>query len=219
MGVAGPPFGGSHPCSESPFRAKLCGVGTAVETFQLVVVEDHPAVAAGVERLLDAEPDLEVVGLAVGRREGIPLAEKVRPDVAIVDMHLADGNGIRLTQELIDRRLARSVVVYTGSVDDLVSLSALVAGAAAVVSKAGRGGELVDAVRASARGGSVRPRISIDGLVEAAGKVDPDDIPILGMLVHGTSPAEIGEVLGVHERELAGRRRRMVRALLGEPRP
>jgi len=156
--------------------------------------------------------------MAIGRREGIPLTEKVRPDVAIVDMHLADGNGIRLTQELLDRRLARSVVVYTGSVDDLVSLSALVAGASAVVSKAGRAGELVDAVRAAARGGSGRPRISIDGLVEAAGKVDPDDIPILGMLVHGTSPAEIGEVLGIHERELAGRRKRMVRALLGGPR-
>jgi hypothetical protein len=38
------------------------------------------------------------------------------------------------------------------------------------------------------------------------------------MLVHGTSPAGIGEVLGIHERELAGRRRRMLKALLGEPR-
>jgi DNA-binding NarL/FixJ family response regulator len=199
------------------FVSDLVAVGTAVETFQLIVVEDHPAVAAGVERLLTAQPDLEVAGFAIGVAEGIPLAEKVRPDVAIVDMHLADGNGIRLTQELIDRRLARSVVIYTAHVDDLVSLSALVAGASAVVSKGRRGGELVDAVRAAARGGSVRPRISIDGLVEAAGKVDPDDIPILGMLVHGTSPAEIGQVLGVHERELAGRRKRMLRALLGEP--
>ncbi|HEX6714898.1 MAG TPA: response regulator, partial [Thermoleophilaceae bacterium] len=191
-------------------------VGTAVETFQLVVVEDHPAVAAGVSRLLGTEPDLEIAGVAVGCGEGVPLAEKLRPDVAIVDMHLADGNGIRLTQELIDRRLARSVVIYTAFPDDLVALAALVAGASAVVSKGQLGSELVDGVRAAARGGSVRPRITIDGLVEAAGRVDPDDIPILGMLVHGTSPAEIGQVLGVHERELAGRRKRMLRALLGE---
>jgi DNA-binding NarL/FixJ family response regulator len=191
-------------------------VGTAVETFQLIVVEDHPAVAAGVERLLGAEPDLEIAGVAVGCGEGVPLAEKLRPDVAIVDMHLEDGNGIRLTQELIDRRLARSVVVYTAFADDLVALSALVAGASAVVGKGRLGAELADAVRTAARGGTARPRITIDGLVEAAGRVDPDDIPILGMLVHGTSPAEIGEVLGVHERELAGRRKRMLRALLGE---
>jgi DNA-binding NarL/FixJ family response regulator len=191
-------------------------VGTAVETHQLLVVEDHPAVAVGVERLLGSEPDLEIGGVAVGCGEGIPLAEKLRPDVAIVDMHLADGNGIRLTQELIDRKLARSVVIYTASADDLVGLAALVAGASGVVSKGQLGSELVEAVRAAARGGSVRPRITIDGLVEAAGKVDPDDIPILGMLVHGTSPAEIGEVLGVHERELAGRRKRMLSVLLGE---
>jgi two-component system response regulator DevR len=203
---------------DRPRVRDLCGVATAVETFQLIVIEDHPAVAAGVERLLGAEPDLEIVGVAVGCGEGIPLAEKLRPHVAIVDMHLADGNGIRLTQELIDRKLARSVVIYTAFADDLVALAALVAGASAAVSKDRSGNELVNAVRAAARGGSARPRITIDGLVEAAGRVDPDDIPILGMLVHGTSPAEVGEVLGVHERELAGRRKRMLRALLGEPR-
>jgi DNA-binding NarL/FixJ family response regulator len=194
-------------------------VGTAVETFQLLVVEDHPAVAAGLERLLASEPDLAIAGQATGWAEGIALAEKLRPDVAIVDIHLADGNGIRLTQELIDRRLARSVVIYTAFADDHVALAALVAGASAVVSKGRLGSELVDAVRAAARGGSVRPRITIDGLVEAAGRVDPDDIPVLGMLVHGTSPAEIGDVLGIHERELAGRRKRMLRTLLGESRP
>ena len=196
--------------------ATLLAVGLAVETFRLVVIEDHPAVAAGVERLLNAEPDLEVAGIAGGYREGTPMAERVRPDVAIVDMQLADGDGIRLTQELIDRKLVRSVVIYTAFADDLVEVAALVAGAAAVVHKGRRGDELVDAVRAAARGGSVRPRISIDGLVEAAGRIAPDDIPILGMLVHGTSPAEIGGVLGVHERELAGRRKRMLKALLGE---
>ncbi|HYZ28964.1 MAG TPA: response regulator [Thermoleophilaceae bacterium] len=191
-------------------------MGLAVDTFQLVVIEDHPAVAAGVERLLNAEPDLEVAGVATGYLEGTPMAERLRPDVAIVDMHLADGNGLRLTQELIDRKLARSVVIYSAFADDLVAVAALVAGAAATVHKGRRGDELVDAVRAAARGGSVRPRISIDGLVEAAGRIAADDIPILGMLVHGTSPAEIGGVLGVHERELAGRRRRMLKALLGE---
>jgi DNA-binding NarL/FixJ family response regulator len=191
-------------------------MGTAVETVQLVVIEDHPAVAAGVQRLFEAEPDLEVAGVAVGCGEGVPLAEKLRPDVAIVDIHLGDGNGIRLAQELIDRRLARSVVIYTAFADDLVAVAALVAGASAIVSKEQLGTELLRAVRAVARGGRMRPKITIDGLVEAAGRVDPDDIPILGMLVHGTSPAEIGEVLGVHERELAGRRKRMLRVLLGE---
>jgi DNA-binding NarL/FixJ family response regulator len=198
--------------------ASLVRMELALETYRVIVVEDHPAVSAGVERLLETEPDLEVAGVAVGCAEATPLAESLRPDTTIVDMHLTDGNGIRLMQELLERKLTRSVVVYTAFVDDLVSLAALVGGAAAIVSKGGLGDELVDAVRAAARGGSVRPKLTIDGLVEAAGRLNPDDIPILGMLVHGTSPADIGEVLGVHERELAGRRRRMLGVLLGEPR-
>ena len=190
----------------------------ALETYRIVVVEDHPAVTAGVERLIDAEPDLDVAGVAVGYAEAAHLADRLRPDTAIVDMNLPDGSGIRLTQELLVRKLAGSVVVYTAFADDLVVLAALVAGASTVVSKGSLGYELVDAVRQAARGGRAQPKVSIDGLVEAAGRLDPDDIPILGMLVHGTSPAEIGEVLGVHERELAGRRRRMLDALLGGPR-
>ena len=125
---------------------------------------------------------------------------------------------IRRTLDVLERSPNRAVVIHTAFVDDGVALASLVAGAAAVVAKSGLGNELTDAVRAAARGGSVGPRITIDALVEAAGVVDPDDIPILSMLVHGTSPAGIGEVLGVHERELAGRRRRMLKALLGDSR-
>ena len=64
--------------------------------------------------------------------------------------------------------------------------------------------------------GGVRPRIAVEALVEAAGKVDSDDLPILSMLVHGTSPADIARVLGIGQHELAGRRRRMHAALVGE---
>jgi DNA-binding NarL/FixJ family response regulator len=121
------------------------------------------------------------------------------------------------TLDALERSPNRVIVIHTAFVDDGVALASLIAGASSVVAKRGLGNELTDAVDAAARGGSVRPRITIDAFVEAAGLVDPDDIPILSMLVHGTSPAGIGEVLGVHERELAGRRRRMLKALLGEP--
>jgi DNA-binding NarL/FixJ family response regulator len=123
---------------------------------------------------------------------------------------------MRQTLDAVERSPNRAVVIHTASGDDGLVLAALVAGASAVVPKRGLRNELAAAVDAAARGGGARPRITIDALVEAAGLVDPDDIPILSMLVHGTSPAEIGEVLGVQERELAGRRRRMLNALLGD---
>jgi DNA-binding NarL/FixJ family response regulator len=121
---------------------------------------------------------------------------------------------VRRALETVERQPNRAVVIHTAFGDEGVVLAGLVAGAAAVVPKNGLGNELTNAVNAVARGGGVRPRITIDALVEAAGKVDPDDIPILSMLVHGTTPEDIAEVLGVHERELAARRRRMLDALL-----
>jgi DNA-binding NarL/FixJ family response regulator len=123
---------------------------------------------------------------------------------------------VRRALETVERQPNRAVVIHTAFGDEGVALAGLVAGAAAVVPKDGLGNELTNAVNAVARGGGVRPRITIDALVEAAGKVDPDDIPILSMLVHGTTPEDIAEVLGVHERELAARRRRMLDALLDQ---
>jgi len=154
--------------------------------------------------------------VVVGVADAISVTERLRPAVTVLDMDLPVRTGYHVTQELVDRKLTRAVVIHTTFADDGVALASLVAGAAAVVAKGEPGTELADVVRAVARGGGVRPRVTIDGLVEAAGMVDPDDIPILSMLVHGTSPAGIGEALGVHERELAGRRKRMLNALLGE---
>jgi DNA-binding NarL/FixJ family response regulator len=156
--------------------------------------------------------------VVVGIADAISVTERLRPAITVLEMELPASSGFHVTQELVNRRLTSAVVIHTAFADDGTALAALVAGASAVVVKGGPGNELTDAVRAAARGGGVRPRVTIDALVEAAGMVDPDDIPILSMLVHGTSPAEIGEVLGVHERELAGRRRRMLNALLGEVR-
>jgi len=154
--------------------------------------------------------------VVVGMADAIEVTERLRPEVTVLEVDLPGLDSFRLAQNLMNRKLTRNVVIHTTFVDDRSALAGLVAGASAVVRRGGPGNELTAAVDAAARGGSVQPRITIDALVEAAGMVDPDDIPILSMLVHGTSPAGIGEVLGVHERELAGRRRRMLKALLGD---
>ena len=173
-----------------------------------------PPASRNSERVAIAVQPGETVVVSVA--DAISVTERLRPAVTVLDVDLPVPSGFYVTHELVNRKLTRAVVIHTTFADDGTALAALVAGASAVVVKSGLGDELTDAVRAAARGGGVRPRVTIDGLVEAAGTVDTDDIPILSMLVHGTSPAEIGETLGVHERELAGRRKRMLRALLGD---
>jgi DNA-binding NarL/FixJ family response regulator len=177
-----------------------------------------------VDGLLFTEPSCMATAVdsgeavVVGIAEAISVAERLRPPVTVLEMGIPVPQGFHVAQTLIDRKLTRAVVIHTADVNDIVALASIIAGVSAVVPQGSLREELDEVIRGAARGGIVRPRVTIDGLVEAAATVDPDDIPILGMLVHGTSPAGIGEVLGVHERELAGRRRRMLNALLGEAR-
>ena len=171
-----------------------------------------PPASRNSERVAIAVQPGETVVVSVA--DAISVTERLRPAVTVLDVDLPVPSGFYVTHELLNRKLTRAVVIHTTFADDGTALAALVAGASAVVVKSGLGDELTDAVRAAARGGGVRPRVTIDGLVEAAWGDATNRV--LGMLVHGTSPAEIGETLGVHERELAGRRKRMLRALLGD---
>lgn len=154
--------------------------------------------------------------LVVGPGEAISAAERLRPRVAVLDLEIPTCAAFHVAQDLVDRMLTQWLVIHTDCTDERVPVAAVVAGACAVVPKGGLNGSLADAVRRASAGECSTPHVSIDGLVEAAGMVDPDDMPILAMLVHGTSPADIGDVLGVHERELASRRRRMLNALLAD---
>jgi DNA-binding NarL/FixJ family response regulator len=154
--------------------------------------------------------------LVVRVGEAISAAERVRPRVTVLDIEIPTRAAFHIAQDLVDRMLTQSLVIYTDCCDDRVPVAGVVAGACAVVPKSDLNGALGEAVQRANAGQSVRPHVSIDGLVEAAGMVAPDDMPVLAMLVHGTSTAEIGEVLGVHERELATRRRRMLNALLAD---
>lgn len=154
--------------------------------------------------------------LLVGVADAIPRTELLRPRVTVLDVDYPSLAAFHIAQDLVDRKLTRALVIHTEAPHDRVVLAGLVAGASAVVAKHDDASVLPEAVRRAARGRHVRPRVSVDGLVEAAGMVDPADRPILGMLVHATPATDIGEVLGVHERELAARRRRMLNALLDE---
>jgi two-component system, NarL family, response regulator DevR len=190
---------------------------TATATQRILLVDDHPAVSQGVERLLGDEPDLEVAAVATTGRAARRLAAALRPDVAVVDMQLPGANGVLLMHDLLAERVVRAGVVYTAFADDRVALGALVAGASAAVSKGELGSDLVDAVRAAARGHVVVPRVSSAAQHEAVVRLAGDDLPILGMLRHGTTPAEIARVLGITPDALAQRRRAMVEMLLAEP--
>lgn len=125
----------------------------APRDIRVVVVDDHLMVRKGVELLLRSQ-EIAVVGVAQGEADALALVERRRPDVALVDIGLADGDGIELSRRIAEQAPATAVLLYTGNVDPDVLGEALRAGPAGIALKAGTPAELIEAVRVVGRGGA-----------------------------------------------------------------
>src|SRR5690242_20022263 len=97
--------------------------------------------------LLRTEPGLVPVGAAAGVHDGAELAERLRPDVVLLEPHLLDGDGLGLCRRLRASAEPPRVVLYAAEVDPLLALMARVAGADGLVDKAAEPGELFNAIR------------------------------------------------------------------------
>ena len=117
---------------------------------KLVIVDDHEALREGLVALLQ-HGGLEVVGAAGNVAAGVDLVEHAEPDVAIVDIQLPDGSGIDLTRELLARRPELGVILYTGDSDAELLYDGLDSGARGYALKAGSMDELMAAHRARRR--------------------------------------------------------------------
>jgi two-component system response regulator DevR len=192
----------------------VCGVSECT----VLVVDDHPAVRMGVKALLDDEPEVAAVDTAATSKEALAVAERMSPDVAIVDFHLPDRDGLTLTRQLKTTPDPPRVLIYSAYADQRLELAALVAGADGILSKAVLGAELCDRVKALAHSPSGSFSVSAATLAAASHQIDIDDRPILGLLAAGTPPDEIASVLSVSEEWLEARRWAMLECLRGGPR-
>ena len=184
---------------------------------RLLVVDDHAAVRGGLSALLADEPDLEPVAAAAGAREALELARELRPDVAIVDFQLGDRDGLTLCRQLKELPSPVRVLLYSAFADGPLALAAVIAGADGVVHKSALAEHLCRAIRTVAGGGGAVPPISPAAHATVAECLEPDDLPILAMLVAGTEPDEIAGVLGVTPEWLEARRWGMVERLRRVP--
>ena len=122
---------------------------------RILLADDHVMVREGTRRILEREPDLVVIAEAGNGREAVEMAERERPDVAIIDISMPVMNGIEATRGI--KRLApqTAVLVLTAYDDDEYVFAILEAGAAAYLLKNARSSELIDAVRRVRAGESV----------------------------------------------------------------
>jgi two-component system response regulator DevR len=122
---------------------------------RVFLLDDHEVVRRGLRDLLEAAGGLEVVGEAGTADEALRRIPPTRPDVAIVDVRLPDGNGVDVCREIRSAHPEVQCLILTSFSDDEALFQAIMAGAAGYLLKQIRGTDLVDAVRRVAEGQSL----------------------------------------------------------------
>jgi DNA-binding NarL/FixJ family response regulator len=127
----------------------------AARKIGVFLLDDHEIVRRGVRELLEAEPDIAVIGEAGTAESALARIPALRPDVAVLDIRLPDGDGVSVCREIRSRLPEVACLMLTSFGDDEALFDAIMAGAAGYVLKQIRGTDLVGAVRTLAAGGSL----------------------------------------------------------------
>ena len=184
---------------------------------RLLVVDDHPAVRAGLRELLADEPDFEVVAAVASAEAGVEIAQAELLDVAVVDYQLGGRNGLWLSRKL--KRFAEppAVLIYSAYTDGVLAAAAVVAQADAIVSKGRIGAELCQEIRSAAAGERHLPTIPPHLAESLRRRLDNDEQAIFGMLLAGFEPAEVAATLGLSTAVMESRLWELLRRLEGLP--
>jgi two-component system response regulator DevR len=124
-------------------------------TIRVFLLDDHEVVRRGIRELIEAFDDMEVVGEAGTAEEALSRIPPTRPDVAIIDMRLPDGDGVEVCREVRSRDPKVQCLILTSFADDEALFDSIMAGAAGYLLKQIRGTDLVDAIRRVASGQSM----------------------------------------------------------------
>jgi len=124
-------------------------------TVRVFLLDDHEIVRQGITALLEVQADIEVVGEASTVAEAMSRIPVVRPDVAVLDVRLPDGDGVQVCREMKQLLPDLACLMLTSYSDDEAMFESVIGGAAGYVIKEVRGGDLVRAIRTVAAGGSL----------------------------------------------------------------
>jgi DNA-binding NarL/FixJ family response regulator len=130
------------------------------------LLDDHEVVRRGLRQVLTAESDMVVVGDDGEAKSALPRILDLRPDVAVLDVRLPDGDGISLCREIRSRLPGTACLMLTSFTDDQAMVGSIIAGAAGYVLKTSRAADLVSAVRASAAGTSLIDPVAAQQAIE-----------------------------------------------------
>ena len=177
---------------------------------RVFLLDDHEIVRRGVRDLLDAEPGITVIGEAGTAAAALARIPALKPDVAVLDIRLPDGNGVTVCRDLRSAMPELACLMLTSFSDDEALFDAIMAGAAGYVLKQIRGTDLVGAIRTIAAGQSLldpqaaatvmrRMRDQASATDPLAGLTDQER-RILTLIGEGLTNRQIGDRLFLAEK-------------------
>ncbi len=180
---------------------------------RILIVDDHPAMRAGLSAVLRAQQDLVPLSAAASVQDLWPTLNRTKPDVVVLDYHMPGGDGLVLCRRIKRQLAAPAVLLYSAYADASLMMPARLAGVDGLVNKSAPAIELYDAIRRVARGERVLPPISRELLDAAASKLAPEELPILGMTLEDTPVSEMASALGLAASDVTQRIDRMIKRL------
>jgi DNA-binding NarL/FixJ family response regulator len=192
---------------------------------RILIVDDHPLIRVGLSSLIEAEADLEVFGETGKISEALDLVRTTEPDLAIVDLSLADGNGLELVKRLAVQHKGLRILVCSMHDESLFAQRVLQAGAMGYINKQEASRHIIDAIRHLLDGKIWLSKKMTERLLQgiATGRSTPTaasveslsdrELEVFGLIGQGMGPSQIAEVLHLSVKTVETHKQKIKRKL------
>ncbi len=197
------------PQSDGPHKASA----RKTRAIRVLLVDDHPALRAGLQGVLEAEPGVIPVGTVEHALVLWPALTRLRPDVVVMDYALAGSDGLTLCFEIKVSDCPPAVLLYSAYADPSLAVPGMVAQADGLINKAAPVSDLLSAIRRVERGEIVMPALPPDLATAASARFDNTDTTIMGLLLKRTPVPQVADTLRVDAAEVVSSGLRIISRL------
>jgi DNA-binding NarL/FixJ family response regulator len=195
---------------------------------RILLADDHDLTRSGLRYLLEKREGWTVCAEASNGRMAVEMAEKLRPDFAILDMSMPELNGLEATRQILKKQPETKILIYTMHETEKIIIDVLEAGARGVVLKSDAGENMIAAVESIARGRKFFTSRVAETVVEAylskrtSANIDDScavsvlttrEIEVVQLLAEGKANKEVADRLGISPRTAEGHRSEIMRKL------